>query len=398
MRGEAKQWLKRFRAANALNSYFKDVALSIESRAIRRSYATRVARIPANWSESDLRRMLRERMGHSGVRPLSRGKPLHVFCVGTYYDHEAAGFLQCLARLGKVTVYRNADGVYGLNGPAGLPAGAARESHNRCLVEQVRAAHAGHRVDFLIGTMVAQSIGVEALSAVRSAGIPVTNIAMDDRLPVHWRTANGLRLGAIGLAGGVDLTLQTTREYVARYLADRHPAVLWPFGSDPKLFKPAGPKDLDVVFVGNNYGKRHRLVTAIRKAGVAIECYGNGFANGHLPGERVPALFARAKIVLGTGLVGHSSRIVTLKLRDFDGPMSGALYVTTHNPDLAEHYELGSEIVTYRSIRECVDKVRYYLAHDEERERIAAAGRARAVRDHTWDRRMSSAIDLLAAE
>ena len=41
------------------------------------------------------------------------------------------------------------------------------------------------------------------------------------------------RYGAIGLASATDLVLQTTPEYVRRYLSDECPATFWPFGSDP---------------------------------------------------------------------------------------------------------------------------------------------------------------------
>lgn len=67
--------------------------------------------------------------------------------------------------------------------------------------------------------------------------------------------------------------------------------------------------------------------------------------------------------------------------------MAGAFYVTGYLPELALHYEIGKEIVCCSSTSEMVDRCRYYLAHDEEREGIRRAGHARARRDHTWTRR-----------
>lgn len=396
-RTDMKQWLKRIPAAYAVNSYLKDVALSRQAQLVERWYRPKIAVLASAWDERDSAHMLRARMRASGVRCPNRFCTPHIFCIGTYYDHEAAGFLQSLERVGRLSVFRNADGTYGLNPLKGMAPAQARESHARCVLEQVTALHREHPVSFLIGTMTAQNLPVEALEKVRAIGIPVVNIAMDDRLPEHWASYGGLRLGAIGLVNGVDLTLNTTREYVSRYLSEGGPAIHWPFGSDPDLFRPAAQKDLDVVFVGNNYGKRAGLMRAIVAAGISIHAYGTGFPNGHIQGERVPELFGRAKIVLGTGLVGHSSRVTTLKLRDFDGPMSGSLYLTSDNPDLAEHYDIGSEIAVYRNPSDCVAKLRYYLQNDAERERIAAAGRMRAVRDHTWDARISKIFDLFSA-
>jgi spore maturation protein CgeB len=37
-----------------------------------------------------------------------------------------------------------------------------------------------------------------------------------------------------------------------------------------------------------------------------------------------------------------------------------------------------------------LDKIRFYLAHDAEREHIRQAGRARCLRDHTWQHRFAS--------
>src|SRR5205085_2826493 len=91
----------------------------------------------------------------------------------------------------------------------------------------------------------------------------------------------------------------------------------------------------------------------------------------------------------------HSRRIVTLKLRDFDGPMSGSLYLTTANPDLHRLFDVGSEMLTYASPRECIRLLKHYLARDDEREAIAAAGRRRAIRDHTWEQRIGEALALL---
>jgi len=44
-----------------------------------------------------------------------------------------------------------------------------------------------------------------------------------------------------------------------------------------------------------------------------------------------------------------------------------------------------------------VQKVRYYLDHDEEREHIARAGRERALRDHTWKQRFQAMFAKLEA-
>ena len=60
-------------------------------------------------------------------------------------------------------------------------------------------------------------------------------------------------------------------------------------------------------------------------------------------------------------------------------------------------YKVGQEIETYTDIADCVEKVKFYLMHDKERECIAAAGRQRALRDHTWLHRFSDLFSKLRA-
>ena len=76
-----------------------------------------------------------------------------------------------------------------------------------------------------------------------------------------------------------------------------------------------------------------------------------------------------------------------LKGRDFEVPMSGGLYLTQHNPELALVYKVGEEIMTYRSEKDCVETIKLLLSDQVRAERIRKAGQARALRDHTWEKR-----------
>jgi spore maturation protein CgeB len=392
----AKGLLKRNSMARRLNAAMKNGALHRRSRLIAAHYAKRLRQNPVDDSSEAIQRALAERMRCGNVRSLhGLCRPPHVFVFGTDYEQERAGFLQGISKWGRVTTLRTGEGRYGFLPGIGTYDRQTVSENSRQLVQQVEAAHRDRGVDVLLGTMVAQYVDIGALQHVRSLGIPVVNIAMDDRLVDHWGVYDGVRLGAIGLIPGVDLVLQTTPEYVPRYLVEGCPAVYWPFGSDPDLFTPAREKTYDVCFVGNNYGWRAELLASIARGGVRVECFGRGFPNGHIGGDRVPEVLARSKIVLGVGTIAHSRRIVTLKLRDFDGPMSGALYLTTYNPDLRGIYDLGQEIVTYTSPADCIRQLKYFLAHEEEREAIARAGRTRAARDHTWHRRIGDMLRLL---
>jgi spore maturation protein CgeB len=83
----------------------------------------------------------------------------------------------------------------------------------------------------------------------------------------------------------------------------------------------------------------------------------------------------------GSALIPH------VRLRDFEAPMCRTCYLTGHSDEIAEFYEIGKEIDTYRTEAELVDKARFYLANPAQAELLQAAGHARARRDHTWEHR-----------
>jgi hypothetical protein len=173
--------------------------------------------------------------------------------------------------------------------------------------------------------------------------------------------------------------------------------------SDPTVYTPppGQVRDIDVLFIGNKYGVRESIIGEITRSGIQVECYGTGWPRGSVDAREMTALSQRAKIILGIGTVGHCSDIYTLKLRDFDAPMTGALYITHRNPDLCRLYEEGVEIECYSTPTEAARKIRHYLAHPDQLKRIAARGHALALRRDTWDFRLSSTftdLGLLEAE
>jgi spore maturation protein CgeB len=50
-------------------------------------------------------------------------------------------------------------------------------------------------------------------------------------------------------------------------------------------------------------------------------------------------------------------------------------------------FEPDKEVVTYKNAEECVEKVKWLLAHPYEREQIAKAGHARVIKDYTYAER-----------
>jgi spore maturation protein CgeB len=82
-------------------------------------------------------------------------------------------------------------------------------------------------------------------------------------------------------------------------------------------------------------------------------------------------------------------------MRLFEATGVGTLLVTEAAPNLDDLFEAEREVVTYSSEEELVARIRYYLEHEDERQKVAAAGQRRTLRDHTYAHRMEQLVGLL---
>jgi glycosyltransferase involved in cell wall biosynthesis len=107
-------------------------------------------------------------------------------------------------------------------------------------------------------------------------------------------------------------------------------------------------------------------------------------------------MFSRSKINLGFSSCGSThetgERILQVRLRDFEVPMSGGFYMVEYMEELEEFFDIGKEIICYTDKEDLAEKIKYYLKHDDERERIREAGYERCLRDHTWHKRFQKAF------
>ena len=320
-----------------------------------------------------------------------------VFFMGTDEQQDKSGFVQALQRVADVEVFTREDGGWGQNDPAVYAVRRKRNTQRLWALVSGLSAR-GWVPDILLTQTWGCLVEPEMFSRIRKTyGTFIINLAMDDRHQYWGNKVNGEWDGTFPLIPHLDITLTTAPEAVDWYRKEGGAAMSFPEASDPNIFHPMPklPKIHDVSFVGSRYGIREKLVIALRAVGIRVTAYGNGWEGGRITTDAVPRLFAQSKIVLGVSAIGHCPDFVGLKLRDFDAPMSGSFYLTQHNPDLNDLYRVGGDIVTYRSVDECVAQVRYFLSHDVEREAIARAGRVRAEREHTWDLRFKTLLNHL---
>ena len=55
--------------------------------------------------------------------------------------------------------------------------------------------------------------------------------------------------------------------------------------------------------------------------------------------------------------------------------------------EIAEYFVPGEEIITYQDANDATEKIKYYLVHEDEREKIAKRGYERILREHTYEKR-----------
>lgn len=384
-----------------INAKLKAIIIKRKYRDMQKHYNRIANERGITYCEEKATSYIQQRLGQRGIRPVPIPKgQFRTFYVGTVHQQDSSGILQGLEKFGEVIPFENPHGSYGQILPTGATIKSICENNSEQLIEQIQEALKVGPIHAVIGQMWRATIDPLALQRLREMRLIVVNISMDDRHVFYHaygkKRYKDIWTGTAGLAPAIDLAATAARECCLWYLMEGCPAIYWPEASDPNLFRPSHePKIYDVCFVGKNYGIRTKIVKSIEKSGVHVEGYGSGWPNGRIPTEKIPGLFARSKIVLGVGTIGYCKDFYALKMRDFDGPMSGSLYLTHHNLDLEDLFEIGKEIETYRNVDECVKKVRYYLNHPEEREAIAKAGRIRAEREHTWEKRFEKLFKVL---
>jgi hypothetical protein len=142
----------------------------------------------------------------------------------------------------------------------------------------------------------------------------------------------------------------------------------------------------EITFVGSWRWERQQLIRRLQHGGVPVEPVGSGWPNSE-PGNDPEAVYRASMMNLGIGFASPSRTLTTLKTRDFECPGAGACYLTTYNWELGLHYDIGKEILCYRSMEELVELFSFYRRRPEECVKIAQAAYRRGLSEHTWEKR-----------
>ena len=78
--------------------------------------------------------------------------------------------------------------------------------------------------------------------------------------------------------------------------------------------------------------------------------------------------------------------------------MAGGFLLTEYAPIIEKYFRVDKEVVCFRTKQELVDRVHYYLEHDEERRAIARAGWEKATGQYTPSQSMRLAFNSIEAD
>jgi glycosyltransferase involved in cell wall biosynthesis len=183
-------------------------------------------------------------------------------------------------------------------------------------------------------------------------------------------------------------------DYVAGFKhATGHDQVRWlPLAAPPDVHRQLDRlRDLDVGFVGN-LAPAHRKTARARRLQLIAQRFRTNDFYRRYAAQEMSETYCQAKIVFNTSISGD----VTMRI--FEGTACGAQLLTDSIANgLDQLFEIGKEIVVYQDDQDLLDKIDYYLAHDDERERIAHAGQQRTLAQHMYRHRAQQLLDVINA-
>jgi spore maturation protein CgeB len=192
-------------------------------------------------------------------------------------------------------------------------------------------------------------------------------------------------------------------------------AIHFPYACNPAIYKKLNlPKKYDVSFVGMAAPYRKWFIRKLKKAGIKVYVAGWGWPVGHLAQEEMVRVINQSKINLNLsnskswdvryllslissprGLYSwlrSPKNVEQMKARPFEINGCGGFQLSHYADGLERFYQIRQEIVVYLDVDDLISKVKYYLAHDDEREGIADKGYQRTLAEHTYNQRFQSIL------
>ena len=209
-----------------------------------------------------------------------------------------------------------------------------------------------------------------------------------------------------------DLLLTSFPHAVPRYREKGLKIIYFRLGFDNRVLSLLNSKceqeDIDVSFIGGINTKVHYSTIPVLEAvskkyklkwwGYGVETLPNDSPlkvsyQGTVWGLEMYQLLSRSKITLNRHTKAAENFANNMRLYEATGV--GTLLLTDYKDNLSDLFELEKEVITYRSPEEAIEKIKYYLEHEDERVKIAKAGQERTLHEHTYAHRMKELAEIL---
>lgn len=172
----------------------------------------------------------------------------------------------------------------------------------------------------------------------------------------------------------------------------------------PMAIQPGGLETLEYLYANYIINRR---ITAIERLDlleavskrhtVDIFTYFDGFSMLNLRNHgyadyntEMPLVFKRSKINLNITLRGIRSGV---PLRAFDIMGAGGFLLSNFQADYLDLFVPGEDFVYYESKEDLLQKIDYYLTHEEERAAIARNGHDKVAAAHTYRHRVREMLE-----
>jgi len=326
------------------------------------------------------------------LKPAPKGN-LNILAIYHHYNWENESLKPSLEKFGQVRHY---DWFEQFNHQKKSWNKSIKAKMNKDLVSRVKQWIQNDSTDVIFTYLSGELISPEAMRKLSSFGVPIVNLALNDKESFIGKIRNGHATGMRDICRYFDICWTSTEDALEKYCVEGAFPIYLPEGANPEIHKPYDlEKTIDVSFVGQCYGNRPAIIQALKKQGIHAEAFGYGWPNGPLSTEDMVRMYSKSKINLGFGGVAGHPGTFCLKGRDFEIPMSGGLYLTEYSSELERVFEIEKEILTYRTFDELVKKIQHLLDHPDEADAIRKAGYHRAVSEHTWEMRFEKIFMLM---
>ncbi|GEM_PF-1555595 len=210
------------------------------------------------------------------------------------------------------------------------------------------------------------------IKKIKEAGIFVVAIWFDSVHPWCQQV-----MKKIGRLVDLNIPIDSSSAWQKAGLSEKSVLPMWT-PQDPRVFfDPRLPRDIPVSFLGSLSGRPERLqaLRALNAAGITVFQAG-GQRERPLAIEDYARILMRSKMTLN---FSNPEPCCQLKGRVFEATLCGCLLVESENLETCKYLKPMVDYISFKEERDLIEKVCYYLSHEEEREAIARNGHRKVV-------------------